>query len=78
MKSVAFTAAALAGVAAVSAQSNNQSICDKYSTALLNSTGATEQRTLLTLLVNSAVIGNYSNATAANAPVKPSGILTTK
>ncbi|SCZ87274.1 BZ3500_MvSof-1268-A1-R1_Chr2-2g04740 [Microbotryum saponariae] len=39
----------------------NTSICDYYTTALLkNNTGA-NQLTLLTLLVNTAVIGNYSS-----------------
>lgn len=77
MKFTAVTAAALASVAAVSAQSSNTSVCDKYSMALLNSTQGAAQKTLLTLVVNSALIGNYSNATSATATVKPTGILTT-
>ncbi|KDN52712.1 hypothetical protein K437DRAFT_162155 [Tilletiaria anomala UBC 951] len=72
MKFTAITVGALAGAAAVSAES----FCDKYSTALFNSTDGAQQLTLLTLVVNSALIGNYSNATSANAPVKPTGILT--
>lgn len=76
MKFSAVTIGALAGAAAVSAQnSSTPSFCDKYSTALFNSTAADKQLTLLTLVVNSAVIGNYSNATAPNAAVKPTGIV---
>ena len=78
MKFTSLTIGALASIAAVSAQKNNSSktsFCDKYSSALFHSTAADKQLTLLTLAVNSALIGNYSNATAANAPVKPNGIL---
>ncbi|SCV70171.1 BQ2448_1565 [Microbotryum intermedium] len=50
----------------------NTSICDYYTTALLkNNTGA-NQLTLLTLLVNTAVIGNYSSI---NVGVAVPGIL---
>ncbi|KZP26127.1 hypothetical protein FIBSPDRAFT_782345 [Athelia psychrophila] len=38
----------------------NTSICDYYTTALLTTNNATNQYTLLTLLVNTAVIGNYT------------------
>lgn len=51
----------------------NESICSYYTTALLtNNTGA-NQYTLLTLLVNTAVIGNY---TTPNVGIKVPGILT--
>lgn len=60
---------------AVSAQSrpSNESICDYYTTALLKDNNATNQYTLLTLVVNTAVIGNY---TKPNVGVKVPGILT--
>ena len=48
-------------------------ICDYYTTALLKNNTAANQYTLLTLLVNTAVIGNY---TQPNVGVKVPGILT--
>ncbi|KAK5173301.1 uncharacterized protein LTR77_001982 [Saxophila tyrrhenica] len=39
---------------------SNESICDYYSNLLLGGSNATTQLKLLTLLVNTAVIGNYS------------------
>ena len=56
----AFAVAALAGAAV--AQQGNTSLCDKYTLAALKNNTAENQLTLLTLLVNTAVIGNYSNA----------------
>ncbi|KAJ3354200.1 hypothetical protein HDU91_005794, partial [Kappamyces sp. JEL0680] len=50
---VAFTAFS------VSAQSG-QSICDKYTTALFNQNTGENQLKLLTALVNTVVIGNYT------------------
>jgi hypothetical protein len=50
----------------------NESICDYYTTALLKTNNATNQMTLLTLLVNTAVIGNY---TQPNVGVHVPGIL---
>lgn len=47
-------------------------ICDYYTTALLTNNTAANQYTLLTLLVNTAVIGNY---TKPNVGVKVPGIL---
>ncbi|KAH0602093.1 hypothetical protein MHUMG1_00972 [Metarhizium humberi] len=38
----------------------DQSICDYYTTVLLKTNNATNQATLLTLLVNTVVIGNYT------------------
>jgi len=38
----------------------DMSLCDKYTTALLKENNATNQYTLLTLLVNTVVIGNYT------------------
>jgi len=37
----------------------NVSLCDKYTTALLTNNTATNQYTLLTLLVNTVVIGAF-------------------
>lgn len=56
-----FTAASLALAAASTAAAGrpaNTSICDYYTTALLKNNTATNQHTLLTLVVNTAVIGN--------------------
>jgi hypothetical protein len=49
-------AAAIGG--AVAQRPNNTSICDYYTTALLKNNTAVNQKTLLTLVVNTAVIGN--------------------
>ncbi|KAH8835858.1 hypothetical protein DL96DRAFT_1732902 [Flagelloscypha sp. PMI_526] len=40
---------------------DSTSICDYYTTALLKDNNSTNQYTLLTLLVNTAVIGNYTS-----------------
>ncbi|MCJ1293851.1 hypothetical protein MMC34_005407 [Xylographa carneopallida] len=50
----------------------NTSICDYYTTALLKENTAANQATLLTLVVNTAVIGNY---TKPNVGIKVPGIL---
>jgi hypothetical protein len=50
----------------------NITICDYYTTALLKNNTATNQKTLLTLVVNTAVIGNY---TTPNVGIKVPGIL---
>jgi hypothetical protein len=42
------------------AAAQNVSLCDKYTTALLKENNSTNQYTLLTLLVNTVVIGNYT------------------
>jgi len=47
-------------------------ICDYYTTALLKVNNATNQKTLLTLVVNTAVIGNY---TQPNVGIAVPGIL---
>ncbi|KAF2475063.1 uncharacterized protein BDR25DRAFT_384616 [Lindgomyces ingoldianus] len=54
-----FVSLALLGVVS-SAVAQNMSLCDKYTTALLMENNATNQYTLLTLLVNTVVIGNYT------------------
>lgn len=51
---------------------SNVSICDYYTTALLKQNTPANQYTLLTLLVNTAVIGNY---TQPNVGVTVPGIL---
>lgn len=61
--------------AAVAQRPANESICDFYTTALLKTNNATNQYTLLTLLVNTAVIGNY---TKPNVGVSVPGILSPK
>lgn len=53
-------AAAVSGVAAQ--RPSNTSICDYYTTALLMNNTAENQLTLLTLLVNTAVIGNCKSS----------------
>lgn len=53
----AVAAAALAGSASAQRPSNT-SICDYYTTALLKENTADNQATLLTLVVNTVVIGN--------------------
>jgi hypothetical protein len=58
--------------ATVAQRPSNVSICDYYTTALLKDNNATNQYTLLTLLVNTAVIGNY---TQPNVGVAVPGIL---
>ncbi|KAF2725135.1 hypothetical protein K431DRAFT_204699, partial [Polychaeton citri CBS 116435] len=66
--------AAIVSLAAVSAaqRPSDVSICDYYTTALLKENNAANQQTLLTLVVNTAVIGNY---TQPNVGVKVPGIL---
>jgi hypothetical protein len=51
--------ALVASIGTVVAQRpSNISICDYYTTALLKNNTAANQKTLLTLVVNTAVIGN--------------------
>ncbi|KAK5130137.1 hypothetical protein LTR08_002436 [Meristemomyces frigidus] len=50
----------------------NTSVCDYYTTALLKQNTASNQMTLVTLLVNTAVIGNY---TKPNVGISVPGIL---
>lgn len=71
MQYKAFTFLAVAGVV-LAQRPNDTSICDYYTTALLKENNATNQMTLLTLLVNTAVIGNY---TKPNVGIKVDGIL---
>jgi len=55
----ATTAAAVLAVGvAADGRPSNTSICDYYTTALLTNNTAANQMTLLTLVVNTAVIGN--------------------
>jgi len=52
------TIAVVSGLAAAQSRPENTSICDYYTTALLTNNTAANQLTLLTLVVNTAVIGN--------------------
>ena len=54
------------------ARDMSMSICDKYTTALLKDNTPANQYTLLTLLVNTVVIGNY---TQPNVGIALPGIL---
>ncbi|KAK3072172.1 hypothetical protein LTR53_007318 [Teratosphaeriaceae sp. CCFEE 6253] len=65
-------AAGLLAASASAQRPSNTSVCDYYTTALLKDNNATNQETLITLLVNTAVIGN-STPTTAN--IKVPGIL---
>ncbi|RFU75709.1 hypothetical protein TARUN_6468 [Trichoderma arundinaceum] len=62
----------LTASAAAAQRPTDVSICDYYTKALLKENTAENQLTLLTLLVNTVVIGNY---TAPNVGVKVPGIL---
>jgi hypothetical protein len=57
-------AAAIGG--AVAQRPSNISICDYYTTALLKNNTAANQKTLLTLVVNTAVIGNCKCYNSSN------------
>jgi len=62
MRTSTLAAGLLAGLAAAQRPSNT-SICDYYTTALLTNNTAANQATILTLLVNTVVIGNYTKPT---------------
>lgn len=62
----------LAALDVVAQRPSNMSICDYYTTALLMNNTAENQMTLLILVVNTAVIGNY---TQPNVGIKVPGIL---
>lgn len=70
-KLVPFVALVLGGTA-LAQRPANTSICDYYTTALMKENNATNQLALLILIVNTAVIGNYSDV---NVGVKVPGIL---
>ena len=63
---------ALLSLARAQSRPANTSICDYYTTALLKDNTAANQYTLLTLVVNTAVIGNY---TKPNVGIAVDGIL---
>ncbi|CEJ82136.1 hypothetical protein VHEMI02221 [[Torrubiella] hemipterigena] len=67
MKFSAVLTAAMASLAVA-----DDPLCDKYTKALLKDNTAANQKTLLTLLVNTVVIGNY---TMPNVGVSVPGIL---
>ena len=63
MVSTAFlTATGAVASTAMAQRPSNISICDYYSTALLNVSNATTQLAVVTLVVNTAIIGNYSSS----------------
>lgn len=70
IKNLAIAAAVATG--AVAQRPSSTSICDYYTTALLKNNTAANQYTLLTLVVNTAVIGNY---TQPNVGIAVPGIL---
>ncbi|KAI9148053.1 hypothetical protein HJFPF1_11874 [Paramyrothecium foliicola] len=72
MWSVRLMPIAAAVLGAVAQRPTDTSICDYYTTALLKENTAENQATLLTLIVNTVVIGNY---TEPNVGVKVPGIL---
>jgi len=51
---------ALAATQAAAQRPTTESICDYYTTALLKDNNATNQETIVTLVVNTAVIGNFT------------------
>lgn len=53
-----FTSVLVVVSGVVAQRPSNESICDYYTTALLKNNTAENQYTLLTLLVNTVVIGN--------------------
>ena len=57
----AIAIAAAVGLA-MAQRPSNTSICDHYTTALLMNNTAANQKTLLTLIVNTAIIGNCEPA----------------
>jgi len=72
MKFSKATALAVAAGTAQAQRPEDTSICDYYTTALLKENTADNQATLLTLVVNTVVIGNY---TEPNVGIKVPGIL---
>lgn len=64
--------ASVAATVVLAQRPENTSICDYYTTALLTNNTAANQKTLLTLVVNTAVIGNY---TKPNVGIHVPGIL---
>lgn len=60
MKLSLFTSLAGIGLVAASGRPSDVSICDYYTKALLKTDSEKNQALLLTLLVNTAVIGNYT------------------
>lgn len=55
-------ATVLASTVLAQGRPSNVSICDYYTTALLKNNTAANQKTLLTLVVNTAVIGNCKSS----------------
>lgn len=62
MLSKTLAIAAIAAGTVAAQRPNSTSICDYYTTALLKENTAANQNTLLTLIVNTAVIGNCASS----------------
>ena len=62
----------MTAIVAAAQRPQSTSICDYYTTALLKNNTAANQLTLLTLIVNTALIGNY---TTPNVGISVTGIL---
>lgn len=56
-----------AAIGAALADGSSQSICDKYTVALFKTDSPANQYSLLTALVNTVVIGNYSTCAVGGA-----------
>lgn len=63
---------ALVSTVIAASQRSNTSVCDFYTTELLKENNATNQETLVMLLVNTAIIGNY---TVPNTGLNVPGVL---
>ncbi|PPJ54345.1 hypothetical protein CBER1_07121 [Cercospora berteroae] len=70
---LAFLSFLLSSTALPGRRQDAPSLCDKYTTALLKDNTAANQQTVLTLIVNTAVIGNYTSM--PGSLVKVDGIL---
>ncbi|PBP17485.1 hypothetical protein BUE80_DR011723 [Diplocarpon rosae] len=62
-----FTSLAVAAAAGTLAAQNSTSFCDKYTIALFKNNTATNQLKLLTAVVNTAVVGNYTESKTGTA-----------
>jgi len=72
MRSYTFTVFVATAALTRAQRPNGTSIYNYYTTALLKENNATKQMTLLTLIVNTAVIGNY---TQPNVGISVPGIM---
>ncbi|KAK3723712.1 hypothetical protein LTR37_001593 [Vermiconidia calcicola] len=68
MTKLPIVAAITVATSALAQRPANVSICDHYATALLGASNATTQKTLVALVVNTAVIGNYTTPNKLAVP----------